>query len=187
MKAFNNLLVFYKALSFSRKIIISTNVVAILFIMFYMFANAVNINDGAFDFSHTGIVWIIYLLIIGFYFYFFEIRLEKKEVKYLTAISYEKNNEILLLCSNEGQQYRFNIELVNLLVQNGFLRKFDEKTFEIIQLDNIVLFTTILNRINTLDRRFIKELNDQKKLSEISHDIQWIKDKLGYEYPKLDF
>ncbi len=186
MKVFHKTLARYKALPFTKKIIVSVIVTTILFINFYMIANCVNHDDGAFELSNTGVVWIFYLLVMGFYFFYFEVRDEKSGMKYLKVVSYEKNTEILVLANNEGQQYRFNLELLKILVQNGFLKKDGDNTFQIIQLDNIVLFTTILNRINALDRKLHKESSQQETLSKVSDDIQWIKEKLGYEFTPVD-
>lgn len=181
MKIFRKSVSVFNDLTLTRKVIVSLVIASVSFILFYMIAYSVNNGDGAFEISNTGIVWIFYLLTIGFYFFYYEIRSEKSDVKYLRAISYEKDSRIVVLANSEGQLYRFNRNFFELLLQNGFLKKDGDKTFKVTRIDNIVLFTSILNRIDTLDRKLHEETDLNYKLGKISNDTQWIKEKLGYD------
>jgi len=152
-----------------------------------MIATKFNSDDNAFELSNTGVIWILYLLIIATFFFYFEPVSGKEKKVFLEIESYEKESDVFILSNKAGYKYRLNPQLLRTLIHNGFLKKESDTLVEVKYIDDIIVFTSIINRINALDRNFQKEINLQhERLNSIGEDIEWIKSKLGYEYTPIE-
>lgn len=63
----------YSTLDKEQRVIVSLLVNGILFILFYVWASKESYDGEAFRLNDTGLIWIIYILIVGCYFFYFKI------------------------------------------------------------------------------------------------------------------